>query len=113
MSITFREIENSVVILRKGGVYSQHVAYSRNDEVFAKMGSNYVGLRRHTTSKDGVMLEDYDLGSEHEFSHTATGRLVFRDHPHAEHDTEYFMKKPLGEPEEEISAKKKSSRAKK
>lgn len=84
--ITFQQIENSVVIISKNLVQSQHEAYLRKGEVFVKIGSGYIGLRRRGTSKPGVSLLDYDLGSEHEYSYTALGRIVLRDHPDAEED---------------------------
>lgn len=82
--LTFQRIENSVVILCRNGAYSQHEAYLRRGEVFARVGVFYVGLRRHGTSKPGYNLIDMDLGSQETFAYTATGRLVLAQHAQAD-----------------------------
>lgn len=81
--LTFQLIENSIVILSKNGVQSQHQAYTRRGEVFAKTGSSYVGLRRHGTSVNGLNVVDFDLGGQDEFAYTDTGRVVLADHEEA------------------------------
>jgi len=82
--LTFQHIENSVVILCKDGAYSQHEAYIRRGEVFAKVGAFYVGLRRNGTSKPGYSLVEMDLGEEDAFAYTATGRVVLAQHKDAD-----------------------------
>ena len=82
--MVFEKIEGSVVIVAKRGVYQQHEAWLRKKEVFFKAGSGFVGLRRNGTSVVGMQLVDFDLGSEHEYAYTGTGRMVLRDHPDAE-----------------------------
>jgi hypothetical protein len=109
--LSFQQIENSLVVLSKGGVYTQHEAYLRRGEVFAKMGSGYVGLRRSGTSKPGVNLIDYDLGSEHTFMFTRTGKIVTEGHPRAYSEcTGVHITTALPEPTEEVSPKKRSSK---
>lgn len=107
--LSFQLIENSLVILNKSGVQSQHEAYLRRGEVFAKMGSGFVGLRRSGTSKQGVTLVDYDLGGENEYSFTGTGRIVLRDHHQAHEDCDgYLISRALPEPTEMVTAKKRT-----
>lgn len=81
--ITFSEIPNSVVIINRGGALSQHTAAFRRGEVYAKVGSGYVGLRRSSTSVDKMGLKDFDLGTEFKFCFTGTGRIVADNHEHA------------------------------
>lgn len=81
--LTFQLIENSVVILSRNGAYTQHQAYTRRGEIFAKVGASYVGLRRHGTSSIGYNVVDYDLGGQEDFAYTDTGRVVLVDHPDA------------------------------
>lgn len=81
--LTFQLIENSVVILSKNGAQSQHEAYTRRGEVFAKVGSFYVGLRRHGTSTSQYNVVDFDLGGQENFAYTDTGRVVLFDHEDA------------------------------
>lgn len=82
--LTFQHIENSVVILCRRGSYSQHSAYIRRGEVFAKVGAFYVGLRRHGTSKAECNIVDMDLGGQESFAYTATGRVVLAQHADAD-----------------------------
>ena len=82
--LTFQHLENSVVILCRNGSYSQHQAYIRRGEVFAKVGAFYVGLRRHGTSKPGYNIVDMDLGGQERFAYTATGRVVLAQHADAD-----------------------------
>ncbi|WP_299198262.1 MULTISPECIES: hypothetical protein [Pseudomonadota] len=107
--LTFQHIENSVVILNKGGIQSQHEAYLRRGEVFAKMGSGFVGLRRHGTSKAGVNVVDWDLGGQETFVYSPTGRVVIEDHPDAgEEDASTKISTALPEPTEEVTTKKRT-----
>lgn len=82
--ITFSKIPNSIVIINRGGTLSQHTASFRRGEVFAKVGSGYIGLRRTGTSVGKIGLKDFDLGSEFKFSFTGTGRIVDENHPDAQ-----------------------------
>lgn len=109
--LSFQQIENSLVVLSKGGVFTQHEAYLRRGEVFAKMGSGYVGLRRTGTSKPGVNLIDYDLGNEHVYMFTATGKIVIEDHPQAYSECSgVHISKPLQDPKEKVSTKTSKSK---
>ena len=89
--ITFSEISNSVVIINRGGSYSQHTAAFRRGEVYAKVGSGYVGLRRSSTSVDKILLKDFDLGTEFKFCFTATGRIVSDNHENAKNPCNPIM----------------------
>ena len=91
--MTFEKIEGSVVIIAKGGVQQQCKAWLRKKEVFCKVGSGFVGLRRNSTSVTKMQLVDFDLGSEHEFAFTATGRMVLKDHPDADELFVFDLKK--------------------
>lgn len=81
--MTFQKLEGSVVILCKRGVYSQHEAWTRADEVFVKTGSGFLGMRREGTSVTDTHLIDYDLGEAEDFYFTDTGRLVLKAHSKA------------------------------
>lgn len=89
--MTFQKIDGSVIILRKNGVYSQHEAWTRADEVFVKSGSGFQSIRRNGTSVQGVALVDYDLGDSFEYAFTATGRMVLSTHDKAEEKTSSVM----------------------
>ena len=79
--ITFTRIEGTVVILYdKAGLYTQHEAWLRRNEIYAKVGSRFVGLRRNGTSAGNYTLIDYDLGSEHIYGITALGKMVTQNH---------------------------------
>ena len=106
--LTFQLIENSVIILSRDGAYSQHEAWSRRGEVFAKMGSTFVGLRRTGTSKNKVGVKDFNLGGQEEFRYTPTGRVVLLGHPDAgEEDARTMISQPLPTPEKEVGVTKK------
>lgn len=106
--LTFQPIENSVVILNREGAYSQHEAWTRRGEVFAKMGAIFVGLRRHGTSKNKVGVKDFDLGGQEDFRFTPTGRVVLFGHPDAgEEDARTMISQALPDPEKEIGVTRK------
>lgn len=65
--LTFQLIENSVVVLVQNGAYTQHEAYIRRGEVFARVGSSY------RSCKNLIMVEvvDVDTGSENDVDITA------------------------------------------
>lgn len=81
--ITFSEIPNSVVIINRNGSHSQHTAAFRRGEVYVKIGSGYVGLRRSSTTVNKIAVKDYDLGTEFKFCFTGTGRIVADNHEQA------------------------------
>lgn len=87
--MVFEKIEGSVVIIAKGGVQQQCEAWHRKKEIFCKVGSGFVGVRRNGTSVTRLQLIDFDLGSEHEYAFTATGRMVMKDHPDADEASSY------------------------
>ena len=91
--MVFEKIEGSVVIIAKKGVYSQHEAWIRKDEVFCKVGSGFLGMRRNGTSVIGIQLVDYDLGEYFKYAFTDTGRMVVADHPNAEESAKFNTEK--------------------
>lgn len=112
--ITFQKLEGSVVVIMKAnGSYSQHDAWVRRGEVYAKIGSGFAQIRRHGTSMNGITIKDYDLGTDVEFGYTATGRLVIADHPHFNEPADSSFTSNIPEPEEEVKPKPKSKRTSK
>jgi len=91
--MVFEKIKGSVVIIAIGGVQQQCEAWLRKKEVFCKVGSGFIGLRRNNTSVTRIQLVDFDLGSEHVFAYTETGRMVLKDHPDADKPFLYDRKK--------------------
>ena len=68
--ILFHEIADSVVILKKGGVYKQATAYIRGNALYAKHGSGFVQLSPNGTSVTNLNVDAiYMPGVE-----TTTGR---------------------------------------
>lgn len=59
----FTLIEDSLCILRSGGVSRQTTLYRRGKHIYAKYGSGYVRLFKHgTTSVPKLSWIDFDLG---------------------------------------------------
>lgn len=112
----FIEIEGSIVILQKRGVYTQHVAYVRNKEIFVKVGSGYGALMRDVTSIQNLSIVDYDLGESqvNSYAFTATGRLVEMQHNKAmyEADSVYQSYSSLNDRYKLLTIKKRAPRKK-
>jgi len=71
------------VVLSKNGRFYQREAYVRCNEIYAKDGSGFLGLRMNGTSVLKTNLFDYDIGNKLKLAFTATGRMVTRAHPKA------------------------------
>lgn len=58
----FAQVEDGIVILLIGGVFSQVDMYQRGDGIYAQHGKGYISLRRNgTTSNPKVRWEDHNM----------------------------------------------------
>lgn len=55
--LRFHEIPDSCVILAKGGVYKQAMAYIRGNALYAKHGAGYVQLSTNGTSVPNLRVD--------------------------------------------------------
>jgi hypothetical protein len=70
----FHIVEDSQVILRSKGVWKQATLYHRNEELYAKHGSGFIGLRNgRGTTLSNVSWEAID--SKREWTVIKMGRL--------------------------------------
>jgi len=72
----FQKIEGTAVVLKSKGIFKQVDLYQRGNELFAKWGSGFIGLRpRNGTTLPNVSWEHID-GVD--YSQGATGPLTIR-----------------------------------
>lgn len=69
------------MILKKGGRETQHEAYTRRGQVYARVGSSFIGLLWNSTTVADYAVIDFDFGEDERLFLTDTGRIVTAENP--------------------------------
>lgn len=71
----FHKIEHAFVVVQQGGVYKQCDVYVRKNELYAKWGAGYIGLRTHGTT---IPKAVWDHLEGVEWDKDPLGRLILK-----------------------------------
>ncbi len=78
----FQEVEAEAAVLVDRGLYKQVPLYTRNHQLFAKLGSGFIRLMADGSTSRGVIRLDY-LSWDGVLCRDKLGRLCTHEHPDA------------------------------